>query len=61
MILYHIDAETKIDIGAAVKDLHLTTLSIAEAEHAFLKCWFAGQFWSVRIWHEVVQEERAKL
>jgi hypothetical protein len=57
--LYHVDAETRTPSGKGVsKDFHLETLDVAEAEHKFLECWFRSQFWNVRIWKELVKDEK---
>ena len=49
---YHVDAETRTAEGEIFADFHLETPNQAEAEHAFLDCWFRRTFWSVRIWKE---------
>lgn len=51
-LFYHVDAEIKAITGEVFRDYHLETESQAEAESAFLRAWFYGEFWDVRIWKE---------
>ena len=50
-IIYHVDARTPVE-GNILRDYHLETESQAEAESAFIRTWFYGEFWSVKIWKE---------
>ena len=47
----------KCDEGEIFVDFHLETPNQAEAEHAFLDCWFRRTFWDVRIWKEWRKDE----
>ena len=51
MILYHVDAKT------GVRNYHLETPDQEEAEREFMRCWFEGQFWDVRIRRELRKEK----
>lgn len=55
--IYYVDAEIKTPSGAVIRDFHLETMNQAEAESEFLRCWFVGQFWDVRIRKEWVKYE----
>ena len=56
MILYHVDARTPVE-GTVIRDYHLETPDQEEAEREFMRCWFEGQYWDVRIRKEEGKEE----
>ena len=60
MPIYHVDAITASDKGETLREFHLETPFRGEAEGAFLRCWFKGEFWDVRIrktWKDVQKEK----
>lgn len=61
LMIYHVDAEVKIPSGAVIRDFHLETTNQAEAESEFIRCWFVGQFWDVRVRKEWAKEEANKM